>query len=223
MVASGVKSAEDLKEAGNDLFKVGDYQASLDAYTAALELDPDAKLKAILYRNRAMVRLKTEDFEGAECDCDRAIEIEPGDAKALYRRALAREKLDKVGSAFKDAKEALRLQPGDKVVEVLCENLLRVNTERLKKAESTENKVTEMLKLSFGGDNEQQLKAMNNLLVLCRDSEDGARRVWQEGKILPQLLQVLNDKAAWSDELALCAVRILDELTKRRERVCLDN
>jgi hypothetical protein len=38
----------------------------------------------------------------------------PTDAKVLYRRALAREQLDKVGSAFTDAKEALRLAPGDK-------------------------------------------------------------------------------------------------------------
>jgi len=40
--------------------------------------------------------------------------LNPSDPKAYYRRALAREKLDKIGSAFTDAKEALRLQPADK-------------------------------------------------------------------------------------------------------------
>lgn len=43
-----------------------------------------------------------------------ALEIDPHDAKALYRRALALQKLDKIGPAFKDAKEALQILPGDK-------------------------------------------------------------------------------------------------------------
>lgn len=43
-----------------------------------------------------------------------ALEYDGSDAKALYRRALAREQLDNVGAAFKDAKEALRFSPKDK-------------------------------------------------------------------------------------------------------------
>jgi hypothetical protein len=42
-----------------------------------------------------------------------ALELDGADAKALYRRALAREQLEKIGPAFTDAKEASRLQPRD--------------------------------------------------------------------------------------------------------------
>lgn len=60
------------------------------------------------------------------------------------------------------------------------------------------------------------------MLVLCRDSEDGARKVWQDGKIVTELVSIVNNPNEWSDEFALCAVRILDELAKKRERVCLE-
>jgi hypothetical protein len=61
---------------------------------------------------------------------------------------------------------------------------------------------------------------MNNLLVLCRESNEGARRVWKDGAIASQLLSVIKDQQDPTDEEALCAVRIFSELTKSRERVC---
>ena len=86
-----------------------------------------------------------------------------------------------------------------------------------------------MLRLSFNGDAQQQpppnaggeirVQAMNNLLVLCRDSSDGASRVWQNGQILAQLLSVVQDCQRHSDADALCALRIMDELAKLRDRV----
>ena len=63
--------AESLKETGNELFKLDKFQAAIEAYTKALELQPDSKLRLMLYKNRAMSRLKMEDFEGAEMDCDK--------------------------------------------------------------------------------------------------------------------------------------------------------
>jgi hypothetical protein len=105
-------------------------------------------------------------------------------------------------------------------ITVLCEHLLRLNTEKMKLVNSTENRATEMLKMAFGNDTlEQKKKAINNLLVLCRESEDGARRVWQDGLMVNQLLNIAKDKQTWSDEFAINAMRILDELIKKRERV----
>lgn len=110
--------------------------------------------------------------------------------------------------------------PHFRVVAELCSTLVRENDERLKQVNSLENRVSSMLKLSLqeGGSDERQ-KAMDNLIVLCRDSEAGANRVWQEGKIVPELLDVIRDAEKFSDELALRATRVLDELAKKRERV----
>ena len=85
-------------------------------YTEALQLTTgdDKTLRPVLYRNRALARLKRDDFEGAQSDCSKALEYDGADVKALFRRALAREQLGNVGPAFNDAKEALRLSPKDK-------------------------------------------------------------------------------------------------------------
>lgn len=66
-----VKTAEQLKNDANKLFQHGDYQEAIDLYTEALQLQPEKTLKNVLYCNRAMARLKTEDYEGAETDCDK--------------------------------------------------------------------------------------------------------------------------------------------------------
>lgn len=59
---------------------------------------------------------------------------------------------------------------------------------------------------------------MNNLLVLARDSELGASRVWNDGRIMYTVLTLINDPQA-NDELIITAIRILDELTKSSRRV----
>lgn len=66
-----IQSAEQLKDDGNNSFQLGDYSKAIDEYTEALLLQPEKELKSILYRNRAMTRLKVEDYEGAEADCDK--------------------------------------------------------------------------------------------------------------------------------------------------------
>nr|CAD2167194.1 unnamed protein product [Meloidogyne enterolobii] len=215
-------TAENLKNSGNEYFSLDKFPESVDSYSQALALKLDNKLRLTLLKNRAMARLKLEDFEGAESDCDEALKLSPNDAKALYRRALAREKLDKIGSAFTDAKEALRLLPNDKSLTELCARLVKSNSERLKQTESTESKTKEMMKLAFenvGKEGEMQIKALNNLLVLCRDSADGANRVWNNGEIVTQLLSIITNVEKNSDNEALAAVRVLSELTgKSRER-----
>ncbi|KAI6205339.1 hypothetical protein M3Y94_00780900 [Aphelenchoides besseyi] len=106
-----INTPEKLKEQGNVAYQHADYNQAIEDYTEALLLEPNKDLKCILYKNRAMARSKVDDFEGAEHDCTNALNIDGVYVKALYQRALAREQLDKIGSAFKDAKEALRLQP----------------------------------------------------------------------------------------------------------------
>lgn len=62
-------SVEEFKIAGNEAYKNSDYQVAEDYYSKALSLNPELREKSILYKNRAMARLKLENFEGAESDC----------------------------------------------------------------------------------------------------------------------------------------------------------
>lgn len=51
-------SAEQLRKEGNELFKCGDYEGALTAYTQALSLGVTPQDQAILHRNRAACHLK---------------------------------------------------------------------------------------------------------------------------------------------------------------------
>uniref|UniRef100_A0A914VHH0 Protein unc-45 homolog B n=1 Tax=Plectus sambesii TaxID=2011161 RepID=A0A914VHH0_9BILA len=216
MAANGatVHSAEKLRDEGNAAFKSGDMAKAAERYTAGLAAaSDDAQLKATLHRNRAMVRLRLSDAVGSEADCTAALEFDRADPKALYRRALAREELGNVGEAFSDAKLALRFEPKDKNITQLLQRLAKANIAKQEQAHSTDNRVREMDKLAFAeGDPEQRARAINNLLVLARESQSGAQRVWADGAVVPKLLGIIRNDS--SQENVIAAVRALDELAK---------
>uniref|UniRef100_A0A8R1E4Q9 TPR_REGION domain-containing protein n=1 Tax=Caenorhabditis japonica TaxID=281687 RepID=A0A8R1E4Q9_CAEJA len=219
-----VQTAEQIRDEGNAAIKAQDYVKADELYTDALQLttDDDKTLRAVLYRNRALARLKRDDYEGAQADCNRALEYDGADVKALFRRSLAREKLGNVGPAFQDAKEALRLSPQDKGIVETLQRLVKANNEKIKQTTSLSNKVSEMEKLAFRGEAksvEQKITALNNLLVLCRESESGATGVWNNGAIIPFVMNLINDKAE-NEDVVITAVRILDETLKNHAR-CL--
>ncbi|CAE6423981.1 unnamed protein product, partial [Rhizoctonia solani] len=66
-ILSAVQSHRDK---GTDAFKLGQYGAAIDSYTAALELLPEGHLTRVpLHNNRAAARSKTGDASGAIEDC----------------------------------------------------------------------------------------------------------------------------------------------------------
>lgn len=69
--ARDTKEAEELKEKGNAALKKGLYKSAHKYYSDALELRKDM---LPLYTNRALARLKLEDFQGALDDCTKLIE-----------------------------------------------------------------------------------------------------------------------------------------------------
>lgn len=60
---------------------------AIEHYTKAIELDSTL---AAAFNNRAMARLRVNQAAEAEVDCDRALLLQPANAKALLRRAAAR-------------------------------------------------------------------------------------------------------------------------------------
>lgn len=65
------KEAEELKEKGNEVLKKGLYKSAIKYYTDAIELRKDI---LPLYTNRALARLKVEDFAGVIDDCTRVLD-----------------------------------------------------------------------------------------------------------------------------------------------------
>jgi Flp pilus assembly protein TadD len=61
------------------------------------------------------VHLKLGNHEAAESDASAVLSSEPGNVKAMLRRAAAREGLEKVGEAVADYEAARKLEPANKV------------------------------------------------------------------------------------------------------------
>ncbi|KAM4740514.1 mitochondrial import receptor subunit TOM34 [Anableps anableps] len=108
------KSWTELKQAGNECFKTGQYGDATGLYSQAIkELEKSNKKNpedlAILYSNRAASYLK--DGNCAECvkDCDTSLELFPFNVKSLLRRAAAYEALERYRYAYIDYKTALQI------------------------------------------------------------------------------------------------------------------
>ncbi|XP_059044839.1 tetratricopeptide repeat protein 1-like [Achroia grisella] len=108
--------AEQLKETGNNAFKVGEYERSLDKYTEGLKICPlqSTKLRAVLYCNRSASKMKLERYKQAIKDCTKAIELDENYVKAYIRRAQSYEADDKLDESLADYKKILEFDPAHK-------------------------------------------------------------------------------------------------------------
>lgn len=108
------RSWTDLKQAGNECFKTGQYGEATNLYSQAIkELEKYSKKNpedlGILYSNRAASYLK--DGNCGECvkDCNMSLELFPFNVKSLLRRAAALEALERYRQAYVDYKTALQI------------------------------------------------------------------------------------------------------------------
>ena len=125
-----LRSADDAKLLGNSLFGEGKYERASAFYGRALEVGTSlsADEKATLYANRAACRQQTHDFEGVIADANAALEVVPNHVKALLRRAIAYEGIEKWQKALDDYNAVNRTSPGMANVSqgiVRCQRALR--------------------------------------------------------------------------------------------------
>eukprot|EP01052_Picozoa_sp_SAG31_P043787 SAG31_NODE_7411_length_1696_cov_1.681277_2_plen_161_part_01 len=124
--------AEALKNRGNAAFKSGTHAEAEELYSKALKKlgshDSDSGSKTAIIvaclLNRAAVRLKTDDPDGAAEDCTAVLDLEPCNAKALYRRAQAFVAIGMNSEATRDLHLARDLRPDDKAVAALLQAVI---------------------------------------------------------------------------------------------------
>ncbi|KAE9237482.1 hypothetical protein PF004_g8558 [Phytophthora fragariae] len=126
---------EALRAEGNAFFSAKDFPAAVAKYEQGLAAAPpssdlsDDALKAVqaqrvlLWSNRAACLLQLEDFAAAEKDCTLALDIEPDNAKARYRRAQAHVGLGNMTQAFKDVHLVLQQTPSNKAAAALARKI----------------------------------------------------------------------------------------------------
>lgn len=136
-----------LKEEGNTLFKAGDIQGAICCYTKALKLSDNQEESAVLYRNRSACYLKQEEYSKAEADASKALDTDPGDVKARFRRAQAYQKLGRLDQAFLDTQRCAQLEPKNKAFQDLLRQLGAQIQHKSAQLNSTDARVQQMFSL----------------------------------------------------------------------------
>merc|ERR1711907_237420 len=111
---ASLTGAEKKKEEGNALFKKGLFEQSLAVYTEALALceDPVGDLALAIRNNRAGCHHQLSNFHGVVEDASAVLAQQPDNLKALMRRMIALEPLEKYEAVLNDARHVLRFVPG---------------------------------------------------------------------------------------------------------------
>mmetsp|Transcript_16635 Transcript_16635/g.43499 ORF Transcript_16635/g.43499 Transcript_16635/m.43499 type:complete len:409 (+) Transcript_16635:43-1269(+) len=125
-----LERAEQRRVQGNQLFAEGRYQEALSKYAVALSyMDEDfmiqlegfyedkaKQVKLPIHLNMAMCQLKSKDFQTAIYNCSEVLKMEPGNAKALFRRGTARHALGQTELALPDLQAAAEKSPKDAAI-----------------------------------------------------------------------------------------------------------
>jgi len=81
--------------------------------------EDDKKLAVALLTNCAMARLKIDEPDLAKFDCGQALQFDPKNVKALFRRGKAKMALAEYDAAIDDAALVLELEPDNKDAELM--------------------------------------------------------------------------------------------------------
>jgi DnaJ family protein C protein 7 len=109
-----VQKLDKMKADGNAEYKAGRWQAAIDKYSEALEVDPLNKgTNSKLLQNRALCRVQLKDYKGAIADCERAISLDPTYTKAKKTKATALGQSGDWESAIRELKELQEQDPQD--------------------------------------------------------------------------------------------------------------
>ncbi|XP_065607771.1 sperm-associated antigen 1 [Cyrtonyx montezumae] len=99
------------KEKGNEAFASGDYVEAVTYYTRSISVLPTAAA----YNNKAQAEIKLQNWDSALQDCEKVLDMEPGNVKALMRRATVYNQLKNFQAAVKDLYTVLCIEPGNAV------------------------------------------------------------------------------------------------------------
>ncbi|PRQ41797.1 putative ankyrin repeat-containing domain, acetyltransferase A, auxiliary subunit [Rosa chinensis] len=105
------KRAAEAKLRGGDAFSRKDYQAAVDAYTQAIDLDPT---DAIFLSNRSLCWLRLGQAEHALADAKACRELKPDWPKACFREGAALRLMQKFDEAANCFYEGVQLDPESK-------------------------------------------------------------------------------------------------------------
>lgn len=103
--------AEEHREKGNELFKVGDYPGAVKEYTEGLKRDPNSKN---IYSNRCAAYIKLMEMNYALKDVEKCLQMDPNFVKAYVRKGTIHHLMKEYHKALAAYDKGLTLDPDSK-------------------------------------------------------------------------------------------------------------
>mmetsp|Transcript_45374 Transcript_45374/g.144842 ORF Transcript_45374/g.144842 Transcript_45374/m.144842 type:complete len:362 (+) Transcript_45374:175-1260(+) len=113
-------AAEEHRRQGNDHYRRGELDDAIAAYSKAISTKPK---EGALWLHRSIAYRQKEDWDQAERDAARAVELQPQNEKAVYGRALALNKLGRTPEALIVCNDFLKSDPDNKPLLQLRKNM----------------------------------------------------------------------------------------------------
>lgn len=107
---SAPRTAREWNAVGIQRSRDNEPKQAIKAFSEAIKGNPEL---AEPYVNRAIVHIGLKDWETAEADCTKAIELDVDNSRAYHQRAVIRSQMGQHDAAFKDASRAVRMEPAD--------------------------------------------------------------------------------------------------------------
>lgn len=97
---------------GHLALKYGRYNQAINYYTEAIKSDNLSSISLEdAYFNRGYAKMRTNDFDGAITDFNKAIEINPKNSRVYYSRGVAKENKNDFDGSIVDYNKAIELDP----------------------------------------------------------------------------------------------------------------
>ncbi|KAM9198636.1 sperm-associated antigen 1 [Dugong dugon] len=109
------------KEKGNEAFNSRDYEEAVKYYTRSISVLPTVAA----YNNRAQAEIKLKNWNSAFQDCEKVLELEPGNLKALLRRATTYKHQNKLQEAVEDLSKVLDVEPDNNLAKKILSEVER--------------------------------------------------------------------------------------------------
>jgi tetratricopeptide (TPR) repeat protein len=108
--SNGAEAAQIYAQSGVAAFKDGDYSTAYDAFSQAIQFNPQS---GTAYSNRCLTDIHLGKYELAIADCSKALELKPTDKEAYLNRGLAAYRMADPELAIADNTRVLELTPHD--------------------------------------------------------------------------------------------------------------
>lgn len=202
-------SFNDFKDKGNEYFKIGKYAAAVEEYKSALKCTNLDQERLSIYKNLSACFLKLKEFDSALSFALKSLEINGSDEKALFRKVKAKEGLKRYREALKDGLALAKMYPQNASIQ----DTLRDLNQKIEELEKDESSLLNRLRQTLlqlkenKRDEDKQIQAANNLLVLARDK--AVCPLFIEMNVLNEVKHLLFNCESFKLKLAL--IRVINE------------